>query len=97
VKGPATMSETPIFYFFVINRDRKTTLRYSGLFVPRVGDMIEIGGFYLKVVDVIIQSAQSSGEGVQHSLHVHVKEIKTPFDESRCEELELNEFCDRMK
>jgi hypothetical protein len=91
------MKELPVYRFFLVNRDRKTRLRYDGSFVPRVGDTIAIGQFYLKVVDIIIESAQGSGTGVQHALHVHVKETKMPFDGSDSEELELNEFCNRMK
>jgi hypothetical protein len=91
------MKELPTYHFFVVNRDRKITLRYSGLFVPRVGDTFAIGEFHLKVVDVIIESAQESGVGVQHALYVHVEEVKMPFDVSKREEVELNEFCERMK
>jgi len=91
------VKELPIYYFFVVNRDRKTTLRYEGFFVPRVGDTIAIGKFCLKVVDVLVESAQNSGVGVQHALYVHVKETEMPFDASDCQELELNEFCDQMK
>lgn len=91
------MKELPIYRFFVVNRDRKTQLRYEGNFVPRVGDTIAIGKFYLKVVDVIVESGQGSGVGVQHSLYIHVKETKMPFDTSDSQELELNEFCDQMK
>ena len=84
------------FHFFVVNRDRKTTLRYELSFVPRVGDTFEIGGFYLKVLDVVIVTAKFSGEGKLHSLYIHVKETKIPFD-VECEELEFDDFCDRMK
>jgi hypothetical protein len=91
------MKELPVYYFFIANRDRQAKLRYSGLFVPRVGDTIEIGGFYLKVVDVIVESAQSSGEGVQHALYVHVEETEKPFDASAYQKLELNDFFDQMK
>lgn len=88
---------TPSYYFLVINRDRRAILRYAATFVPRVGDTIEIGGFYLRVVDVIIESAQSSGEGAEHSIHVHVKETQMPFDESDCEKVDLQGLCERMK
>jgi len=91
------MKELPTYYFFVVNRDRKIKLRYEGLFVPRVGDTIAIGEFYLKIVDVIVESAQNGGVGVQHSLYVHVKETMLPIDASECQELELNEFCEEMK
>lgn len=89
------MKELPTYHFFIVNRDRKTRLRYEGLFVPRVGDTIAIGKLYLKVVDVIIETAQSSGVGVQHSLYVHVKESAMPFDAADCQDLELNEFSAR--
>jgi hypothetical protein len=91
------MNALPTYHFFVVNRDKKTTLRYEGSFVPRVGDTIAIGELYLKVVDVIVDSAQASGVGVQHALYVHVKKTRMPFDVSACVDLELNEFCERMK
>lgn len=93
------MKETPlhIYHYFVVNRDDKTTLRYQGFFIPRIGDTFMIGEYYLKVVDVIIETARMTGEGVQHALWVHVKKTKKPFDDGQCQELELNEFCDRMK
>lgn len=91
------MKELPIYHFFIVNRDRRSKLRYSGLFVPRVGDTIELGGFYLKVVDVVVESAQNSGAGAQHSLYVHVEEGKQLLDASDYQELELNEFFSQMK
>ena len=91
------MKELPLYYFFVVNRDSKTKLRYEGFFVPRVGDTIKIGKFYLKVVDVIVESAQSDGVGVQHALYVHVEETTMPFDADSCRELELSQFSAEMK
>jgi hypothetical protein len=91
------MKEMPVYHFFVVNRDRKATLRYEGSFVPRVGDIIAIGEFYLKVVDVVVDSIHDSGGGVQHALYVYIKETKGSFDAPDYEELELNDFCDRMK
>ena len=90
------MKDLPVYHFFVVNRHRKITMRYKGFFVPRVGDTFTIGELALKVEDVVIESAQDAGEGVQHALYVHVKETKMP-DASDCDDLEQNEFCDRMK
>ena len=91
------MKEMPTWSFTVVNRTRKTKLRYQSSFVPRIGDTIEIGGVYLKVADVVYETAKFSDEGGVFTIYVHVTEIKNTFDLTGCEELEFDEFCERMK
>lgn len=89
--------QQPIYNFFVIERDRKISLRYSSTFIPRVGDTIALGDHYLRVNDVLMDSAQYGGGGTEHSLRVYVSAAPKFVVESDCEELELNEFCNRLK
>ena len=84
------------YQFDLLNRDRGIRTRYTSTFVPRVGDKICIGDLYLKVVDVVMQSAQSDGAGVMHSLEVHVTKIDS-LSISDDSELEVNEFCRKSK
>ena len=90
------MNELPVYRYIIVNRERKITMRYQGSFVPRVGDTIAIGELAVKVENVVIDSAQGSGDGVQHAVYIHVTETKL-LDASNCDDLELSEFCDRMK
>jgi hypothetical protein len=91
------MKALPTHHFFIVNRNRKAVVRYQAAFLPRVGDTIAIEPHYLKVVDVVILSAQMDGGGAPHSVYVHTKECKAPFDASSCEELEMHEFCGAIK
>jgi hypothetical protein len=87
----------PTYNFFIVNRDRKTIVRYEGSIFPRIGDTFRIANWYLKVIDVVFETAQASGVAAAHSWYVHVEEVECPFDHEECEEVDLNEFCDRMK
>jgi hypothetical protein len=91
------MKDLPACHFFVVNRDRKISLRYVARFIPRIGDTIVIGKDSLQVTDVVIETAQDNVAGIQHSLYVHVKEVTPIFGGDDYEELELNQFCERMK
>ena len=91
------MKALPTHHFFIVNRNRKAVVRYEAPFLPRVGDTIAIEPHYLQVVDVVILSAKMDGGGAPHSVYVHTKECKRPFDSSSCEELELDELCQVMK
>lgn len=79
------MNVPPIRRYFVVNREQETCLRYTGTFVPRVGDTIVIGRTPLKVVDVVVESGQDDGAGVQHSLAIHVEGTKTPLAVEVCQ------------
>lgn len=91
------MERLPTQYYYVLNRDRNVTLRFQGSLLPRVGDTIKIAGSYLKVVDVVIEFSQSDGAAAENSFCVHAEDRETPFDDSRCEELEIDEYVKRME
>jgi len=83
--------------YYVFNRDRNMTLRFKGSLVPRAGDTLKIADSYLKVVDVIIEFAQSDGAAAEHSFLVHVEEAEVPFDDSRTHELDIYEYLESRK
>ena len=90
------MERRPAQHYYVLNRDKNVTLRFQGSLLPRVGDTLKIADSYLKVVDVVIDFAQSDGAAAEHSLEVHAEEVEIPFDDSGTQELEIYEYVERV-
>jgi hypothetical protein len=91
------MPTVTFFPFLVANLNRGIVVPYQSYFVPRVGDKISLGDSTLEVVDVVVESAQADGGGVQHNVCVHGKEVAAPAHWTSFEYMDVNEYCRAVK
>jgi hypothetical protein len=80
----------PLYRFYVLNRDVNLKMHYSASFMPRVGDTIRLAELCFKVIDVVLDTGNSGGEGSMHSITAHV-EPSEPLPEIEDVE-ELDDF-----
>lgn len=86
------MGFPPTHRLFLVNKAKNTSLRYSGSFVPRIGDIFRFGPLTMAVVDVVVAVAKSRDEAVQHSVWVYLEASDKAYGDPESQKYDVDEF-----